>query len=57
MKKPTKKRVLRYLVVIETDTDFKEELIHKMMTIVMPVSFKGAYPGKSNKITVNKLDL
>ena len=56
-KQKLKKRKLRYLVVVETDTDFKEAIIDGMMTQIIPPAFKASYPGKPNKMTVNKLDI
>ena len=56
MKKQSKKRIIRYLTVIETDTDFKETVMHRVMTEFLVNAFKSFYKGKNNKITVSKLE-
>lgn len=56
-KQKSKKRIIRYIVIVETDTEFKETVMHRVMTEFLPNAFKGFYKGKTNKITVNKLKL
>jgi len=57
MKKQSKKRIVRYLVVIETDTEFKETVMHRVMTEFLPNAYREFYKGKKNKIEVSKLEI
>lgn len=52
----SKKRIIRYIVIFETDTDFKEKLFNDFL-MTIPISMRAYFPGKPNKIEINKLKI